>query len=108
MEKEERGKISEKIIEILGLEKYRGDDNMFLIRNENGKVLYGMNFTEEVIDLTQMVEDYCDSNKGLVKRIKNEIERLENYCKKEKHNPYGVCDCQIKIDELVLVLENIY
>jgi hypothetical protein len=108
MEKEERGKISEKIIEILGLKDYQGDKNMVLIRDENGKVLYGMSYEDEVIDLTQFIEDYCDSNKNLVERIRKEIERLEIHCKKEKHNPYGVCDCQIKIDELVAVLENIY
>jgi hypothetical protein len=61
MEKEERGKISEKIIEILGLETYRLETNMFLIRDENGEVLQGVNFTDEVIDLTQFIEDYIEN-----------------------------------------------
>jgi len=47
----------------LGLEDYQGDKNMVLIRDENGKVLYGMSYEDEVIDLTQFIEDYCDSNK---------------------------------------------
>ena len=43
--------------------------------------------------------------KELHERINKEIKRLENFCKKEKHHPYGTCDCKVKIDELINVLE---
>lgn len=58
--KEQLGKVSEKIIEILGLEEYQGNKDMLLIRNESGEVLKGINFTDEVIDLTQFIDDYYD------------------------------------------------
>ena len=61
MKKEELGKISEKIIEILGLETYRLETNMLLIRDENGEVLQGVNFTDEVINLTQFIKDYIEN-----------------------------------------------
>jgi hypothetical protein len=57
MTKEQLGKISKDIIEILGLEEEDGNENMFLIRNEAGKILKGIDFTDEVIELTQYIDD---------------------------------------------------
>ena len=57
MTKEQLGKISKDIIEILGLEEKNGNQNMFLIRNEAGKILEGIDFTDEVIELTQYIDD---------------------------------------------------
>jgi hypothetical protein len=65
MQKEKLGKISQKIIEILGLEDYplqsgEIDKDMLLIRNEDGEVIKGINFTDEVIELTQFIDDIVD------------------------------------------------
>ena len=49
--------ISKDIIGILGLEKKDGNDNMFLIRDENDEVVEGIDFTDEVIELTQYIDD---------------------------------------------------
>lgn len=57
MKKEELEKISRKIIDILGLEEKDGNKNMFLIRNEDGKVIEGIDFTDEVVELTQYIDD---------------------------------------------------
>ena len=68
MKREELGKLSERIQIILGLEiDENGRENMFLIRNENGKVIEGIDFTEEVIELTQFIDD------NFVKNINNSI-----------------------------------
>jgi hypothetical protein len=58
MNKKQLGKLSKEIIEILGLEiDKNGDENMFLIRDEEGYVLEGIDFTDEVIELTQFIDD---------------------------------------------------
>ena len=57
MKKEQLEKISKNIIEILGLEEKDGNENMFLIRNENNEVIKGIDFTDEVIELTQYIDD---------------------------------------------------
>ena len=58
MKKVQIEKLSKEIIEILGLETdENGDENMFLIRDENGSVLEGIDFTDEVIELTQFIDD---------------------------------------------------
>ena len=58
MTKEQLGKISKEIIDILGLETDpEGNENMFLIRDENDRILQGVDFNDEVIDLTQYIDD---------------------------------------------------
>lgn len=58
MNREQLEKVSEKIIEILGLESApKGNEDMFLIRDENGKILEGIDFTDEVIEITQYIDD---------------------------------------------------
>lgn len=58
MTKKQLGYLNQKIIEILGLETDpQGSENMFLIRNENDKILQGIDFTDEVIELTQFIDD---------------------------------------------------
>jgi len=62
MEAKQLGKVSKDIIDILGLEKKDGNENMFLIRNEDGKVMYGIDFTDEVIEITQYIDDLMSNN----------------------------------------------
>ena len=57
MKKEQLEKISKNIIEILGLEEKDGNENMFLIRNKNNEVIESIDFTDEVIELTQYIDD---------------------------------------------------
>jgi len=57
MKKEQLEKISRDIIDILGLEKKDGNENMFLIRDELGRLQEGIDFTDEVIELTQYIDD---------------------------------------------------
>ena len=58
MKKEQLEKLSKEIIEILGLEiDKNGNENMFLIRDEDDNVLEGIDFTDEVIELTQFIDD---------------------------------------------------
>ena len=54
----EQREVSEKIIEILGLETdIDGNENMLLTRNKNNEVVEGVDFTDEVIELTQFCGD---------------------------------------------------
>lgn len=55
-------KISKKIIEIFGLETDpEGRKNMLLIRDENKQIVQGIDFTDEVIELTQFFDDELTS-----------------------------------------------
>lgn len=64
-----------KIVEILGLETDEcGNENMLLIRNEKGKILYGIDYTEEVNELVLLVKKALyqmesANDTGLVKRF---------------------------------------
>ena len=63
MTKEQLDKTIEKIQEILGLETDpNGQPNMLLIRDEEDQILQGIDFTEEVIELAQFIDDNFSYN----------------------------------------------
>ena len=52
----QKEEVRAEIIEILGLEiDEEGNENMLLIRNCKGKILYGLDYTEEVNELEKLI-----------------------------------------------------
>ena len=61
MKKEELEKITKKIVEILDLETdENGNENVLLIRSADDVIIEGIDFTDEVIELTQYFDDYIE------------------------------------------------
>lgn len=69
----------EKIKDILGLEvSPDGEENFFLIKDEDGNVLEGMDFSDEVDALTDLLAQTIKATeRATEERIVGEIEKLD-------------------------------